>query len=212
MTVSDRPAPPDASSSSPSITRIARIEVLTSAWDTVLDGDREDGVLAHGVARFAEDADERITGIADALLAGTYRPDRLTPIPLIRPDGRTRLLHVPSVRDRVVERALLGVLTPLADPWLGPFSYAYRPGLGVADAVQAVTRLREEGLRWVCRCDIDDCFPSIPVPLLRRKIAALLDDPELTALIGNLLARVGSGGGGNGAHSLALSLLPCPCR
>ena len=174
---------------SPAISRISRIEVLVQAWEEILDSDREDGALAHGVARFADDATARITAIAEALLAGTYDPDRLTPIPLIRPDGRTRLLHVPSVRDRVVERALLGVLTPIVDPWLGPSSYAYRPGLGVADAVQAVVRLREEGLRWVCRCDIQDCFPSIPVPLLHRKITALLGDPGLVALIGNLLTR-----------------------
>ena len=63
-----------------------------------------------------------------------------------RPDGQIRLLHVPAVRDRVVERSVLAVLTPVIDPLLGPFSYAYRPGLGVADAVQAIAALRDEGL------------------------------------------------------------------
>jgi retron-type reverse transcriptase len=48
--------------------------------------------------------------------------------------GGVRTLHIPAVRDRIVERALLDVLTPLVDPVLGPSSFAYRPGLGVADA------------------------------------------------------------------------------
>ncbi|ACV77638.1 reverse transcriptase family protein [Nakamurella multipartita] len=120
--------------------------MLEAAWTAILDSDREDGALAVGVARFAEDADERLDRLADGLLDGGYEPGRLTPVPLIRVDGATRMLHVPTVSDRVVERALLGVLTPLVDPWLGAASFAYRPGIGVTDAVQEVARLRDEGL------------------------------------------------------------------
>ena len=100
-----------------------------------------------------------------------------------------RTLHVPAVRDRVVERAVLAVLTPVIDPLLGPFSYAYRPGLGVADAAQAVAALRDEGLGWVARSDFHDCFGSIPVPLLRHMLSVLIEDPGLSGLIGELLGR-----------------------
>jgi CRISPR-associated protein Cas1 len=112
------------------MTRVAAPDLLTSAWADVLAKDRDDGVLGAGVARFAEDAEERLCELSAHLGAGTYLPDRLTPVPLLRHDGATRQLHVPSVRDRIVERAVLAVLTPIVDPWLGPFSYAYRPGLG----------------------------------------------------------------------------------
>src|SRR5580658_5166563 len=90
---------------------------------------REDGVLGQGVARFAEDADERLARIAADLRSGTYEPGQLTPVGLPRPDGQMRMLHIPTVRDRVVERSILAVLEPDIDPLLGPFSYAYRPGL-----------------------------------------------------------------------------------
>jgi CRISP-associated protein Cas1 len=175
--------------------RVADPAVLASAWADVLANDRQDGVMSAGVTRFARSTDDRLARIAEDLAAGEYRPDRLVPVPLVRPDGRTRLLHVPSVRDRVVERALLTVLTPVIDPWLGPFSYAYRPGLGVADAVQAVARLREEGLGWVARTDIDDCFPSLPVSLVRRLVGALVDDADLVALLDRLLTRQAAAAG-----------------
>jgi retron-type reverse transcriptase len=83
-----------------------------------------------GMARFAQDADHYLAEIARQLESGTYEPGRLTPVALPRPDGQLRMLYVPTVRDRVVERSILAVVTPLIDPWLGPFSYAYRPGLG----------------------------------------------------------------------------------
>lgn len=170
--------------------RIADRDVLAGAWNAILDNDSQDGALAVGVERFARDADDRLGVIADSLTVGTFTAGPLTPVPLTRPDGAVRLLHVPTVADRVVERALLAVLTPIVDPWLGAASFAYRPGLGVADAVQAVARLRDEGLRWVCRCDIDNCFPTIPKDLLRRKIRALLaDDPAVVDLLMVLLAR-----------------------
>ena len=160
---------------------------LAAAWADVLAGDREDGILGPGVARFADDADQHLAEIAGQLGSGTYQPGLLTPVALPRPDGQTRLLHVPSVRDRVVERAVLAVLTPVIDPWLGPFSYAYRPGLGVADAVQAIAVLRDEGLRWAARADFHDCFGNIPVPLLRRMLHVLVEDAGLLSLVESLL-------------------------
>lgn len=171
------------------LTRVAEPAQLAAAWADMLASDREDGVLGQGVARFAEDADERLARIAADLRSGTYEPGQLTPVGLPRPDGRMRMLHIPTVRDRVVERSILAVLEPDIDPLLGPFSYAYRPGLGVADAAQAIAMLRDEGLGWVARADFHDCFGSIPVHHLRRLLSALIEDPDLLALIGALLDR-----------------------
>ena len=90
-----------------------------AAWADLLASDRDDGVLGAGVTRFAEDAEEYLARIAAELLSGSYEPGRLTPVTIPRPDGRMRTLHVPAVRDRVVERAVLAVLTPVIDPLLG---------------------------------------------------------------------------------------------
>jgi CRISPR-associated protein Cas1 len=103
---------------------------------------------------------------------------------------------VPTVRDRVVERAVLAALTPVIDPWLGPWSFAYRPGLGVSDAVQELARLREQGLTWVARADVADCFPSIPMGHLRRLISVFVADEGLRALVEAFLARRSTGEGG----------------
>lgn len=162
---------------------------LAAAWADVLASDKEDGTLGAGVARFAEDADEHLARICEEIRSGTYQPGQLTPVGLPRPDGRTRLLHVPAVRDRVVERSILAALTPEIDPLLGPFSYGYRPGLGVADAAQAIAVLRDEGLTWVARSDFHDCFGQIPVPYLRRLLSVLITDPGLLALVEALLSR-----------------------
>jgi CRISPR-associated protein Cas1 len=171
------------------LAQVASPDLLASSWADVLASDRDDEVPGAGVARFAQDAEDHLAEIGAQLQSGSYAPGRLTPVALPRPDGQIRMLHIPAARDRIVERAILAVLTPVIDPWLGPFSYAYRPGLGVADAAQAIARLRDEGLRWAARADLDDCFGTIPVSRLRRMLAVLVEDAGLLTLIEALLAR-----------------------
>ena len=141
---------------------VAATEHFNRAWVDVLD--RSDGgeEMPESVARFHQDAEANVAQIRCELLDGSYRPSHLHEILIPKADGSFRELAIPRVRDRIVERSVLAAITPHVDPWLGAASYAYRPGLGVADAVQAVVRLREEGLGWVLRADVRDCFSTIP--------------------------------------------------
>ena len=182
-------APAPASGLRATLAEVAEPGRLAASWAAILASDLEDGVLGSGVSHFAENADQNLAEIAAQLVAGRYQPGRLTPVALPRPDGQVRELHVPTVRDRVVERSILAVVTPVIDPWLGPFSYAYRPGLGVADAVQAVVALRDEGLGWVARADFHDCFGTVPMSHLRRVLPLLIEDLALLQLIEAFLAR-----------------------
>lgn len=157
---------------------LLRRDDLAAAWSDVLANDLDDGDPAPGVTRFAEHLHANLDALHATLRDGSYRPHDLTEV-LIPKGGGQRALHIPPVRDRIVERALLNKITPWVDPWLGPASYAYRPGLGVADAIQAVARLRDEGFSHVLRTDVDDCFPSIRPLLALRLLGALVPQEAL---------------------------------
>lgn len=166
-------------------------EALRLAWEGVLEADRADGVLSSGIQHFGQDVEGNIAGLAASLATLTYKPAELFIVEIPKDEG-TRTLSVPPPRDRVVARALLRVLTPLVDPLLGPAAYAYRPGLGVRDAVDAVAALRDEGMHWVLRTDIDDCFPTIPVTQVRRLMREVVGDGAVLAVVDKLLARYGA--------------------
>ena len=125
-----------------------QLPALTRAWERVFKKDSQDGELSSGVERFSEDAEARLAALLAELADGSYRPRTLTRIAIPKKGGQ-RFLDIPPVRDRIVERAILEHLTPRLDPLFGCSAYGYRPGLGVADAVAEVVRLREEGCSHV---------------------------------------------------------------
>jgi hypothetical protein len=90
--------------------------------------------------------------------------------------------------DRIVERALLVELDQVIDPLL-PWSFAYRRGLGVRDAVTSLIQARDEGAAWVARADIDECFDRIPRWEVLRRLRELLTDPQAVDLLRRLLHR-----------------------
>lgn len=164
------------------------LPALRCAWERVLKKDAQDGDISDSVERFAEQVQERLEELAEELRAGTYQPSDLTRVVIPKKNGE-RFLGIPSVRDRIVERAILEHINPAIDPLLGATAFGYRPGLGVADAAQEVVRLREEGYTHVLRTDVHDCFPSLPVALLRRQLEFLIAEPEILAVVDLLLDR-----------------------
>ncbi|MEU9774274.1 CRISPR-associated endonuclease Cas1 [Streptomyces sp. NPDC047968] len=107
--------------------------------------------------------------------------------------GGTRLLAVPAVEDRIVERAVMEVIDEHVDAVLLPWSYAYRKGLSVRDALHDLTVARDEGARWVVRADIKDCFEQIPRWPAVTRLREVVPDPEICQLIHYLVNRHGVG-------------------
>lgn len=89
----------------------------------------------------------------------------------------------------MVERALLQVLDPLIDPTLSPWSCAYRRGIGTSNALRMLADARDDGLHYVLRTDVEDCFEQIPRWRVLERLSAAIDDPPTVTLVGELLAR-----------------------
>jgi CRISP-associated protein Cas1 len=110
-------------------------------------------------------------------------------VEIAKKDGGVRHLAVPSLADRIVERALLVELDAVIDPLLLPWSFAYRHGLGVRDALACLTECREAGAAWVARCDIDDCFERIPRWEVVRRLREVVADVAVVDLVRRLMDR-----------------------
>lgn len=130
-----------------------------------------DGVTLHA---FGSNLDEELAALRAEMVAGHYRPRPLRQVVVPKQDDGMRTLAIWALRDRIAQRVVNDLLMPVFDPHFLACSYGFRLGLGVDDAVQAVTRYRDRNLRWVVDADIRNCFDSIErkhlSKLIRRRV------------------------------------------
>lgn len=122
--------------------------------------------------------------LAYAISTNQYKPLPLRERAIPKRNKREmRRLRIPTVTDRVVQRAVLEVLYPITEGYFLPCSFGYRPGRGLQDAVRVMQRFRRRGLMWVLDADIDDYFNQVDHALLRSFLRRDLPDESLLRLI-----------------------------
>lgn len=141
------------------------------------------GVDRVDVDRFHSEAAHRLSALQRALLDGSYRAQPLRTVTIPKRSGGTRRLHIPTVRDRVAQQAVLNVLHPIWEPELEECSFAYRPGRSVRSAVHRIERLRDEGYEWVLDADLEDFFGTIDHDELLDSMRRVVRDAQLLDLI-----------------------------
>ncbi len=166
------------------IERVLDMTNLQEAWERVAENQGAPGVDKVSIRRFARHWEENLRRIREQVWTNCYRPARLrrTAVPK-RHSGGQRLIAVPIVADRVLQRAVLNVVDDLFDREFLECSFGYRKGRGVRQAVAALLRYRDRGLRWVLDADIDECFDSLDHELLEGFLAEKLGDPVVMGLM-----------------------------
>jgi len=111
-----------------------------------------DGVT---IAAFESRLDEELGQLKAELESWTYKPSPVRRVEIPKPGGRgTRLLGVPTVRDRVVHATLKLLLEPIFEPLFSDHSYGFRPGRNQGQAVEAARKIVAGGKRYVVDLDL----------------------------------------------------------
>ena len=125
--------------------------------------------------------------LAEKLRKKGYRPEAIRRVWIEKPNGGQRPLGIATIRDRVVQMAVVLVIEPIFEADLQPEQYGYRPKRSAQDAVRAVHSLLNQGYREVIDADLSGYFDTIPHAELIQCVARRISDREMLALIKRFL-------------------------
>lgn len=152
-----------------------------------IDGVTFDAIEAEGV-------DEFLAGIRTDLVRRTYRPARVRKVEIPKGKGKTRVLSIPTIRDRVVQGALKLILEPIFEADFQPGSFGYRPKKSAHDAIRRVREAILENKNHVIDLDLRAYFDNVRHHILFEKVAKRVDDADVMRLLKLVVKATGKRG------------------
>ncbi len=142
------------------------------------------GVDRQTVENFAEHEREELRRLHQQLRDGTYRPAPVRRTWIPKPgSSEKRPLGIPTVRDRVVQTALVYVIEPILDATFHERSFGFRHGRGCHDALRCVEELLEAGYVYVVDADLKGYFDTIPKDGLLEIVKQKISDRRVLGLV-----------------------------
>jgi group II intron reverse transcriptase/maturase len=173
--------------------KVFRNDVLTEAYARCRANAGAAGVDSETFEQIEAQGWERWLGkLREELISGQYAPKPLLRVWIPKSNGGQRPLGIPSIRDRVVQMAVVLVIGPIFEADLLPEQYGFRPGLGAKMALRRVYwHVTQHRRREVVDADLRDYFTSIPhAPLMRSLSRRITDGRLLHTIKGWLTAPV----------------------
>lgn len=162
--------------------RVYRSDVLLSAWWIV---QRNAGAPGVDGVRLEDIQDHRalLGELQAALSTRTYRPQPVLRVFIPKPDGRLRPLGIPTIRDRIVQTAVLLILEPIFEADFLDCSYGFRPGRNAHQAIGAIRQHLESGRKEIYDADLQGYFDTIPHEQLLKCLMMRIADRQILSLI-----------------------------
>jgi group II intron reverse transcriptase/maturase len=149
-----------------------------------LTRDAAPGVDGETWRHYGEELERNLQDLSERLSHGAYRAKPVRRAFILKSDGRERLLGVPSLEDKIVQRATVEVLNAIYERDFLGFSYGFRPERSPHDALDALyAGLLTKKVNWVLDADISGFFDAIDRSWLVKFVEHRIADRRVVRLI-----------------------------
>ena len=158
-------------------------ENFQQAWYKVRDKKGCAGVDEETIEDFSLNLEFNLVSLRDSVANSTYQAQPLKQALIPKNSGKMRELRIPTVRDRIVQQALLNVLVPLVEPTFSDCSFAYRPNRSIVQAVEKIAYWRDQGYCWILDADLVKYFDNIDHQILLFQLRQHINHPGILCLV-----------------------------
>ena len=142
------------------------------------------GVDGETWQHYGTDLEANLQDLSERLRRGAYRAKPVRRTYILKTDGRQRPLGVPALEDKIVQRAVVGVLNAIYEADFRGFSYGFRPRRSPHHALDALTvGITTKKVNWVLDADIQSFFDTLEHGWLLRFLEHRVADRRVLRLI-----------------------------
>ena len=169
------------------ITKILDRENLNLAFKNVKANKGASGIDELSIEETEKFIKEHKNQIVWQLYNRKYQPQPVRRVEIPKPNGGVRKLGIPTVLDRVIQQAMVQVLSPMFEPYFSEYSYGFRPNRCCQMAIIKALEYFNDGYDWVVDIDLEKFFDNVPHDRLLRMVSDVVKDGNVISLVNKFL-------------------------
>src|SRR6056297_1022496 len=163
--------------------RLLNEENLLDCWG-YLNNQAASGVDRISAQEFEADLSDNISQLVKSLKEKRYRAKLVRRVDIPKGKGKYRPLGIPTVADKLIQKAVARILEAIYEPDFFSCSYGYRPGRSAKGAVRDITATLIRGrYGYILEADLVGYFDHINHQWLCQMLAGRIDDKSFLNLI-----------------------------
>ena len=163
-------------------------ENMNKAYKKVVSNKGVAGVDGITVDEIDEYIRERKDKILKQIRNRWYKPQPVKRVQIPKENGQKRNLGIPTVMDRIIQQAIVQVISPIFEEQFNDNSFGFRPSRSCEQAVIRVLEYLNDGYEWIVDIDLEKFFDTVNQDKLITIIGKTIKDGDVVSLIRKYLS------------------------